>query len=272
MISFFSKKAVKGWTVLKNNNIKTYFREGLSTRLLFGVWYKMEYNCCICLQENIEKENILQLYCNHIFCKECITYWCQLNESCPMCKMTIIPELDFLDKEKKLEETSLIICPATGCKKPMLYKDVRIHYKEKHKKCPCRFCGETVMSHILGKHEGAYCQYRPRPCPTENCHDIIPYYVFKAIVNEKPSSRQCTFEEKTYSSAAGFLKEHHDCQSLLECDLCHRYYKDHYTLVEHCSIQHPSTIKHLVGSRKRKASKQAEKNIQLCMDITNMIN
>ena len=48
----------------------------------------VEDTCPICLERFIEIENDIYLLkaCNHLYCEECITTWCEENKICPICK------------------------------------------------------------------------------------------------------------------------------------------------------------------------------------------
>ena len=44
--------------------------------------------CVICL-DNYSENDIKKLYCNHIYCKNCINKWLQENNTCPICRIDI---------------------------------------------------------------------------------------------------------------------------------------------------------------------------------------
>ena len=45
--------------------------------------------CCICLQEFISNEEIVELPCNHIYHKQCIEEWLKVNRNCPSCRIDV---------------------------------------------------------------------------------------------------------------------------------------------------------------------------------------
>jgi hypothetical protein len=46
--------------------------------------------CSICLEENIERDNLCKTNCNHAFCKKCIDGWFDRGtDSCPLCRNKI---------------------------------------------------------------------------------------------------------------------------------------------------------------------------------------
>ena len=48
-------------------------------------------DCPICCSP-IEKDESVELPCNHIFHRECVHTWLENNNTCPMCRFTIRPE------------------------------------------------------------------------------------------------------------------------------------------------------------------------------------
>ena len=44
--------------------------------------------CTICLDD--EKEDLIKLNCNHIYHRECITKWISTNDSCPICRLSVL--------------------------------------------------------------------------------------------------------------------------------------------------------------------------------------
>jgi len=45
--------------------------------------------CTICLENfEVDKGKIVELTCNHIFCKGCITRWLKIHNLCPLCRAT----------------------------------------------------------------------------------------------------------------------------------------------------------------------------------------
>jgi len=45
--------------------------------------------CTICLENfEVDKGKIVELTCNHIFCKGCITSWLKIHNLCPLCRAT----------------------------------------------------------------------------------------------------------------------------------------------------------------------------------------
>ncbi len=45
--------------------------------------------CCICLQEFIPNEKVVELPCNHLYHKHCIKSWLQVNRNCPSCRIDV---------------------------------------------------------------------------------------------------------------------------------------------------------------------------------------
>lgn len=48
--------------------------------------------CCICY-ENINNEDLHQTICNHIFHNKCISLWKERNNTCPICREKISPDI-----------------------------------------------------------------------------------------------------------------------------------------------------------------------------------
>ena len=49
-----------------------------------------EINCTICLNNDLEENNLCLTNCSHKFCKKCLDEWFDLGKvSCPMCRDTI---------------------------------------------------------------------------------------------------------------------------------------------------------------------------------------
>ena len=48
-----------------------------------------EEECCICNENNVEKEKINTPCCKKIFCKICIEKWLSKNTTCPLCRESI---------------------------------------------------------------------------------------------------------------------------------------------------------------------------------------
>lgn len=44
--------------------------------------------CTICLED--EKEDLIKLNCNHIYHKDCIAKWISSNNSCPICRLSVL--------------------------------------------------------------------------------------------------------------------------------------------------------------------------------------
>ena len=45
--------------------------------------------CTICLEAWRQGETITKLSCQHSFCKECITQWLKMHNSCPLCRESV---------------------------------------------------------------------------------------------------------------------------------------------------------------------------------------
>ncbi|CAK94417.1 unnamed protein product (macronuclear) [Paramecium tetraurelia] len=54
-------------------------------------WMKEDKTCCICMQEYVQHENILQLPCSgqHQFHELCIRNWFNVSTSCPICRQQL---------------------------------------------------------------------------------------------------------------------------------------------------------------------------------------
>ena len=57
------------------------------------------YTCTICMLELVNNDNnnleFIKLSCNHEFCNKCISEWCVINNSCPLCKKEIIENTSY---------------------------------------------------------------------------------------------------------------------------------------------------------------------------------
>ena len=65
-------------------------------------------DCSICLSTIVNK---ITTICNHTFCKDCISKWCSINKSCPMCRtpINIVPtQLPKIKSKIYNEDGSLI--------------------------------------------------------------------------------------------------------------------------------------------------------------------
>lgn len=49
--------------------------------------HKKEESCSICL--NAFSDVVVQLVCNHIFHKECVTSWVHQSRTCPVCRTVV---------------------------------------------------------------------------------------------------------------------------------------------------------------------------------------
>lgn len=45
--------------------------------------------CCICLAQYREKEEVRQLPCTHMFHLKCVDRWLRIISSCPLCKQEL---------------------------------------------------------------------------------------------------------------------------------------------------------------------------------------
>ena len=56
--------------------------------------------CLICNEEYLrnDENNIkyIKLNCNHDFCEKCISIWCSINNSCPLCRSEILSESEII--------------------------------------------------------------------------------------------------------------------------------------------------------------------------------
>lgn len=41
---------------------------------------------CVICYEYINNKNIITTKCNHYFCYSCISNWCDIKDSCPVCR------------------------------------------------------------------------------------------------------------------------------------------------------------------------------------------
>ncbi|CAD8087740.1 unnamed protein product [Paramecium primaurelia] len=58
---------------------------------LDDTWVKEDKTCCICMQEYVQQESILQLPCSgqHQFHEGCIRNWFNVSTSCPICRQQL---------------------------------------------------------------------------------------------------------------------------------------------------------------------------------------
>lgn len=56
-------------------------------------------SCTICMIELVNNDDnnleFIKLSCNHQFCNKCISEWCVINNSCPLCKKEIIENTSY---------------------------------------------------------------------------------------------------------------------------------------------------------------------------------
>ncbi|XP_008463025.1 E3 ubiquitin-protein ligase At4g11680 [Cucumis melo] len=50
---------------------------------------KEDPECCICLAKYIDKEEVRQLPCSHVFHLKCVDKWLAITSSCPLCKQQL---------------------------------------------------------------------------------------------------------------------------------------------------------------------------------------
>ncbi|XP_051129712.1 probable E3 ubiquitin-protein ligase RHA4A isoform X2 [Andrographis paniculata] len=60
--------------------------------VLFDEYMKrQDTQCCVCLGEYEEKEEVVQVpSCKHIFHMDCIHHWLQNNSTCPLCRAPVV--------------------------------------------------------------------------------------------------------------------------------------------------------------------------------------
>eukprot|EP00834_Sanchytrium_tribonematis_P002207 NODE_63_length_26141_cov_1.022656.p18 type:complete len:179 gc:universal NODE_63_length_26141_cov_1.022656:14673-15209(+) len=46
----------------------------------------LEETCSICLEHYKRNEKCIELKCNHVFHRACVSHWLQQNNSCPLCR------------------------------------------------------------------------------------------------------------------------------------------------------------------------------------------
>lgn len=57
--------------------------------------------CSVCYVD-LTVKNIVNTKCNHIFCQECFWKWADENNSCPMCRGTIISKSNIMKEEEEI--------------------------------------------------------------------------------------------------------------------------------------------------------------------------
>lgn len=57
--------------------------------------------CSVCYVD-LTVKNIVNTKCNHIFCQECFWKWADENNSCPMCRGTIISKSKIMKEEEQI--------------------------------------------------------------------------------------------------------------------------------------------------------------------------
>jgi hypothetical protein len=73
-------------------------QEKYKIKINYNAYYNNKENeeennfCCICLQQYKIEENIVEMYCNHLFHAECIEEWLNYNPTCPICRTDVINE------------------------------------------------------------------------------------------------------------------------------------------------------------------------------------
>lgn len=55
--------------------------------------------CAICLEDIKEPH---KTKCNHVFCKDCIVKWSNVNNTCPMCRFNMVVDLNLLHNNNDL--------------------------------------------------------------------------------------------------------------------------------------------------------------------------
>ncbi|CAL1155168.1 unnamed protein product [Cladocopium goreaui] len=48
-----------------------------------------DYECPICLEEIDEEAGVMTKDCHHIFHRECLKHWLQVNSTCPLCRLSL---------------------------------------------------------------------------------------------------------------------------------------------------------------------------------------
>lgn len=69
---------------------------------------KFTMECSICFESFDDNEELVRTICNHIFCKECLIQWININDTCPVCRhCTPIPK----NKIQKIIDNDLPLLP-----------------------------------------------------------------------------------------------------------------------------------------------------------------
>lgn len=48
-----------------------------------------DYECPICLEEIEEESGVMTKDCHHIFHRQCLKHWLQVNSTCPLCRLSL---------------------------------------------------------------------------------------------------------------------------------------------------------------------------------------
>lgn len=48
-----------------------------------------DYECPICLEEIDVEQGVMTKDCHHIFHRECLKHWLQVNSTCPLCRLSL---------------------------------------------------------------------------------------------------------------------------------------------------------------------------------------
>ena len=84
--------------------------------------------CSICYESFDYDEDLVKTICNHVFCKECLIEWININDTCPVCRnSTPIPK----NKIQEIINNDLPLLPCT-------------HKINKSKKSFLNFCNKSV--------------------------------------------------------------------------------------------------------------------------------
>ena len=85
-----SMQRVNTSSILKDCQIIQYnFAEVKRWRFFDCKIYPKNSVCTICLEDFIEREEVVLCPCKHCYHQHCIKDWLRMKNSCPMCKLTI---------------------------------------------------------------------------------------------------------------------------------------------------------------------------------------
>jgi hypothetical protein len=83
--------------IINNKKLNIFLNENINLKKEIHQYNKNDFHCCVCLDDNIEKDKIVQYnHCGNIYIHEvCLYKWFSENNECILCKKKII------EKEKK---------------------------------------------------------------------------------------------------------------------------------------------------------------------------